>query len=77
MMAEVMENGTTAALLLVENLWAVKFGEAVLRANGRLLAHERIPFEVVNEALEIFAKAESAVRLILDQLQGYKFETYN
>jgi len=59
-MAEAMENGTNAALLLFENLWAVKFREAVLRADGRLLAHERIPFEVVDEALEIFAKAESS-----------------
>jgi len=59
--AEAMENNTTAAVLLVENLWAIKFGEAVVRANGRLLMHERIPFEVVNEALETFAKAESAV----------------
>ena len=59
-MAEAMENGTNAALLLFENLWAVKFREAVLRANGRLLAHERIPFEVVDEAFEIFAKAESS-----------------
>jgi len=58
-LAAVMENGTNAALLLFENLWAVKFKEAVLRANGRLLAQERIPFEVVDEALEIFAKAES------------------
>ena len=58
-MAEAMENGTNAALLLFENLWAVKFREAVLRADGRLLAHERIPFEVVDEALEIFAKAET------------------
>jgi len=58
--AEVMENGTNAAILLFENLWAVKFKEAVLRANGRLLAQERIPHEVVEEAMEIFAKAESA-----------------
>jgi len=58
--AEAMENGTNAAILLFENLWAVKFREAVLRANGRLLGYERIPFEVVNEALETFAKAESA-----------------
>jgi len=57
--AEVMENGTNAALLLFENLWAIKFKEAVLRANGQLIAQERIPFEVVNEALEIFASAES------------------
>lgn len=58
--AEVMENDSTAAVLLVENLWAIKFGEAVVRANGRLLTHDRIPFEVVNETLEMFAQAESA-----------------
>jgi hypothetical protein len=58
--AETMENGTNAAILLFENLWAVKFKEAVLRANGRLLAQDRIPHEVVEEAMEIFAKAESA-----------------
>ena len=61
-MAEAMENGTNAAILLFENLWAVKFREAVLRANGKLLAHARIPFEVVDEALEIFAKAELSDR---------------
>ena len=58
--AEVMENGTNAALLLFENLWAVKFKDAVLRANGRLLAQDRIPHEVVEEVLEMFAKVESA-----------------
>jgi len=56
--AEAMENGTNAAILLFENLWAVKFREAVLRANGRMLAHERIPFEVIDETLAVFAKAE-------------------
>jgi hypothetical protein len=56
--AEQMENNTTAAVLLFENLWAIKFKEAVLRANGRLLAQERIPNEVVEEAMEIFAQAE-------------------
>jgi uncharacterized membrane protein len=58
--AETMENGTNAAVLLFENLWAVKFKEAVLRANGKLLAQDRIPHEVVEEAMEIFAKAESS-----------------
>ena len=57
-MAAAMENGTNAALLLFENLWAVKFREAVLRANGRLLAQERIPHAVVEESLEAFAKLE-------------------
>ena len=37
-MAEAMENGTNAALMLFENVWAVRFIEAVLRANGKLLA---------------------------------------
>ncbi len=31
----------------------------MLRADGRVVMHERIPFEVVNETLEIFAQAES------------------
>jgi hypothetical protein len=54
--AEQMENDTTAALMLFENLWAIKFKEAVLRADGQLLAQERIPYQVVDEALEIFAR---------------------
>ena len=57
--AEEMEKNTTAALLLFENLWAIKFGEAVLRANGRVLVHDRVPFEAINEAMEIFAQAEA------------------
>jgi hypothetical protein len=59
MIAELMENNTTAALLMVENLWAIKFGEAVQRAHGRMVMHERIPFEVVNEVMETFALAEA------------------
>ena len=58
--AEALESGTNAAIILFENLWAVRFKEAVLRANGRLLAQDRIPHEVVEEVLEMFAKAESA-----------------
>jgi hypothetical protein len=57
--AGAMENNTTAALLLFENLWAIKFGEAVTRASGRMVMYDRIPFEVVNEMLEIFAQAEA------------------
>ena len=57
--AEQMEDNTTAALLLFENLWAIKFGEAVTRASGRMVMYDRIPFEVVNETLEIFTQAEA------------------
>ena len=57
--AGAMEANTTAALLLIENLWAIKFGEAVTRSSGKMVMFDRIPFEVVNETLEIFAKAEA------------------
>lgn len=60
MIADALENNKTAAILLIENLWAIKFGDAVTRANGRLIMHDRIPFEVVNETLEIFASEEGA-----------------
>jgi hypothetical protein len=57
--AEDMEGDTTAAILLIENLWAVKFKEAVLRADGQLIDQQRIPLEVVDELLEVFAEAEA------------------
>ncbi len=57
--AEAMEANTTAALLLFENLWAIKFGEAATRASGRMVMYDRIPFEVINETMEIFAQAEA------------------
>ena len=56
--AEAMKDKTTAVLLLIENLWAIKFGEAAVRSSGRLVMFDRIPFEVINETLEIFAQAE-------------------
>ncbi len=58
LIAEQMEANTTAALLLIENLWAIKFGEAVTRSSGRMVMYDRIPFEVVNETLEMIAQAE-------------------
>lgn len=59
LIAKAMENNTTAALLLFENLWAIKFGEAVTRSSGKMVMYDRIPFEVVNEMLEMFAQAEA------------------
>lgn len=59
LIAEQMEANTTAALLLVENLWAIQFGEAVVRSSGRMVMYDRIPFEVVNETIELFAEAEA------------------
>ena len=59
LIADAMENNTTAALLLYENLWAIKFGEAVTRSSGRMLMYDRIPFEVVNEMMTLFEEAEA------------------
>jgi hypothetical protein len=51
MVGEALANNTSAGILLFENLWAVKFKEALIEADGRLLMQERIPHEVVLEAL--------------------------
>jgi hypothetical protein len=50
-LADQLDYGTTAGLLMIENLWAVRTMEAMIEANGRLLMFERIPHEVVVEAL--------------------------
>ena len=62
MVGEALANNASAAALLFENLWAVKFKEALIEADGRLLMQERIPHEVVLEALVDMANFdESAV----------------
>ena len=63
MIAEKLENNTTAAILLFENLWAIRFGEAAVRANGRMVMYQRIPFEVVNETMELFSQVDADARL--------------
>jgi uncharacterized membrane protein len=49
--AEKLDNNSTAALMLIENLWAKKTKQAMEDANGRLVMFERIPHDVVEEAL--------------------------
>jgi len=51
MIAEKLDNNSTAGLLLIENLWAKKTQQAMLDANGRLVMFERIPHDVVEAAL--------------------------
>ena len=59
MIGEKLENNTTAALLMFENLWAIKFVEAVENANGRAVMHVRIPHEVVVETMDKIASVEA------------------
>ena len=53
-----LENNSTAGVMLFENIWAIKFKEAVLNADGRLIMQERIPHEVVLEELADMAAME-------------------
>jgi uncharacterized membrane protein len=46
-----LANNSTAGLMLIENLWAKKTKQAMMDANGRLVVFERIPHDVVEEAL--------------------------
>src|SRR3954452_11483269 len=47
---EMLEPGTSAAVIVVEHTWARGFASAVMSAGGRVLMNERIPATVVNEA---------------------------
>lgn len=58
---EALDNNSTAAVLLYENAWAVKTRNAMLAANGRLLAFERIPHEVVLQTLQDMAAMGASV----------------
>jgi uncharacterized membrane protein len=51
-----LENNTTAAIMLFENVWAVKLKQDIINAKGRLVMQERLPYEVVAEALDDLAK---------------------
>jgi hypothetical protein len=55
-----LENNSTAAAMLFENLWAVHFKEAALEANGRVLMQERIPHEVVLAAVGEIERIDAA-----------------
>lgn len=63
MVADTLANNTTAALLMFENLWAVKFQDSVIEADGRVLMQERIPHQVVLEALVDMANFDESADL--------------
>ena len=50
--AETIEPGSTAGVLVWENLWAAPFGTAVRHAGGQLRASGRIPVQAVVAAIE-------------------------
>jgi hypothetical protein len=50
--AQTLEPGSVAGLLVYENLWAAPFASAVRRAGGQLVANGRIPVQALLGALE-------------------------
>ncbi len=50
--ATALEPGTSAALLVYENLWAAPFASAVRKSGGQLVASGRIPVQAVLAALD-------------------------
>ena len=48
---EELEPNSSAALLVWEDLWAAPFAAAVKKAGGVLLAHDRIPIDVLEAVL--------------------------
>lgn len=49
---ETIEPGSSAAVLVWENLWAAPFGAAVRHAGGQLVATGRIPIQAIIAAME-------------------------
>ena len=55
-LAETIEPGNSAVVMVWENQWAAPFGSAVRHAGGQLVASGRIPTQAVLAAIEDDAK---------------------
>jgi hypothetical protein len=51
-LAAAMEKGSTAGVLVWENLWAAPFASAARRAGGQLVASGRIPIQAIVASIE-------------------------
>ena len=51
-LAAAMDPGTTAGVLIWENIWAAPFGAAARRAGGQLIANGRIPIQAIIASIE-------------------------
>jgi hypothetical protein len=51
-LAAAMEPGSTAGVLIWENLWAAPFAAATRRSGGQLIANGRIPIQAIIASIE-------------------------
>jgi len=56
MVGKKLNESTTAAIMLFENLWTVRLKQDVFDGGGRLVMHERIPTDIVSEAIKDLAE---------------------
>jgi len=57
----VLEPGSSAGILVYENLWAAPFARALRRGGGQLVASGRIPVQALLAAVEAADAADTAV----------------
>lgn len=55
-----LENNSSAGVLLFENVWATRFARAVRDAKGEVLLNERLPHVVVEELLAAAQQSATA-----------------
>ena len=58
-LANAMDPGSVAGVLVYENLWAAPFASAMRRAGGQLIANGRIPIQAIIAAVEADAELEA------------------
>jgi len=51
-LAAAMDPGSTAGVIIYENLWAAPFASAARRAGGQLIANGRIPIQAIIASIE-------------------------
>jgi hypothetical protein len=59
-LAAAMDPGSTAGVLIYENLWAAPFASAARRAGGQLIANGRIPTQAIIAAVEADEQLEKS-----------------
>src|SRR4051794_16764086 len=59
-LAAAMEPGSTAGVIVYENVWAAPFASAARRAGGQLIGDGRIPIQAIIAAVEADAALETA-----------------
>jgi hypothetical protein len=59
-LAAAMGPGSTAGVLIWENLWALPFASAARRAGGQLIADGRIPLQAIIASIEADEETETA-----------------